>query len=280
MLRASLVAVALAVAPTSRGLPQTRVPVVRLVAREYAFTVPRQVGPGLIRIRLVNRGTLPHYARIVRLDSAKTLSDVLAWRRSGGSPPAWFIPVGGPAPVAPGDSAEAAAVVRPGRHVVLCTYPASGGKSVHLDSGMVRELVVADSTANDSASTPNAGVADLEADATIIVGEYGFSPLATLRPGRHQIRVTNAGVFPHQVLLVRLPNGVSDRAELSWFRDNYTAARPGTPSGGLLEVRPSETGWFAVSLKPGRYVLICGFADGSLRHFDKGMVRLVEVGGS
>ena len=257
---------------------QVSAPVVRLVAREYAFTVPKQISPGLTRLRLINRGKVPHYARIVRLDSAKTLSDVLAWRRTGGRPPVWFVPVGGPAPVSPGDSADAAVVVQPGRHVVICTYPAAGGKSVHLDSGMVRELIVAE-TPDSTAAPPNAKVNDLESDSEIVLGEYGFSPQPTLKAGYHCFRITNAGVFPHQVLLARLPDGVSDRAELEWFRENYVAARPGRPNGGLLEVAPVENGWFAVTLRPGKYLLICGFADGNVRHFDKGMSRVIDVGG-
>ena len=256
---------------------QVSPPVVRLVAREYAFTVPKQISPGLTRIRLINRGKVPHYARVVRLDSAKTLSDVLAWRRTGGRPPAWFVPVGGPAPVSPGDSADAAIVVQPGRHVVLCTYPAAGGKSVHLDSGMVRELTVA-GTPDSTAAPPNAKINDLESDSEIILGEYGFSPQPRLKAGYRRFRITNAGLFAHQVLLARLPDGVTDRAELEWFRENYIAARPGRPNGGLLEVAPMETGWFAVTLRPGNYVLICGFTDGNVRHFDKGMSRVIDVG--
>jgi hypothetical protein len=255
---------------------QVSPPVVRLVSREYAFTVPKQISPGLTRVRLINRGKVPHYARIVRLDSAKTLSDVLAWRRAGGRPPAWFVPVGGPAPVSPGDSADAAVVVQPGRHVVLCTYPAAGGKSVHLDSGMVRELIVAE-TPDSTAAPPNAKVGDIESDTEIVLGEYGFSPQPALKAGYRRFRVTNAGLFPHQVLLARLPEGVSDRAELEWFRDNYVAPRPGRPTGGLLEVQPTQTAWFAVSLRPGKYVFICGFADGNVRHFDKGMSRVIDV---
>jgi len=262
----------------STARAQASPPVVRLVAREYAFAVPKQIPPGLARIRLVNRGKVPHYARIVRLDSAKTLSDVLAWRRAGGRPPVWFVPVGGPAPVSPGDSADAAVVVQPGRHVVLCTYPAAGGKSVHLDSGMVRELIVAD-TSDSTAAPPNAKVDDLESDAEIVLGEYGFSPPPALKAGYRRFRVTNAGLFSHQVLLARLPDGVSDRAELEWFRDNYVATRPGRPNGGLLEVPPRQTAWFAVTLRPGKYVLICGFADGTVRHFDKGMSRVFDVRG-
>lgn len=272
-----LATIGLFVAPTMSHAQSPNVPVVRLVAREYAFTAPARVPHGLVRIRLVNRGKVPHYARLVRLDSAKTMADVVAWRRTGGRTPGWFVPVGGPAPVSPGDSADAAAVVQPGRHVVICTYPTPGGKSVHIDSGMVREIVVADST--DSASAPNATIANLEADAEVVLGEYGFSPLPTLRPGPHQIRVTNAGLFPHQVLLIRLPDAVSDRHEMAWFRDNYQTERPGRPSGGLLELPPREVGWFAVSLRPGRYLLLCGFADGNIRHFDKGMSRVIEVGG-
>ena len=281
MMRLALLATSLLSVASSSSVAQGRAaPVIRLVAREYAFTAPRQAPPGLVRVRLVNRGTVPHYARIVRLDSAKTLADVLAWRRAGGRPPTWFVPVGGPAPVSPGDSADAAAVVTPGRHVVICTYPVAGGKSVHIDSGMVRELVVDSVTAADSAApavTPNARIADLDADATIVLGEYGYSPLPGLRAGRRQFRVTNAGIVPHQVLLVRLPDTVSDKAEMAWFRDDYETARPGRPSGGLLELPPGETGWFATTLRPGRYLLLCGFADGTTRHFDKGMTRLFDV---
>ena len=102
---------------------------------------------------------------------------------------------------------------------------------------------------------------------------------ARVRNWSCKIRVTNAGLFPHQVLLIRLPDGVSDRHEMAWFRDNFQTDRPGRPSGGLLELPPSETGWFAVSLRPGRYLLLCGFADGTIRHFDKGMSRVIEVGG-
>lgn len=267
----------LALAAAESAIAQVSTPVVRLVAREFAFTVPKRIAPGLTRIRLVNRGKVPHYARIVRLDSAKTLSDVLAWRRAGTRPPAWFVPVGGPAPVSPGDSADAAVVVQPGRHIVLCTYPTAGGKSVHLDSGMVRELIVAEAP-DSTAAPPNAKVDDLESDSEIILGEYGFSPQPTLKAGYRRFRVTNAGLYAHQVLLARLPDGVSDRAELAWFRENYVATRPGRPNGGLLEVAPRETGWFAVSLRPGKYVLICGFADGNVRHFDKGMSRVLDVG--
>ena len=252
------------------------VPVVRLVARGYAFTAPAQSPQGLVRIRLVNRGTVPHYARVARLDSAKTLADFMAWRRQGGRPPGWFVPVGGPAPVSPGDSAEAAAVVRPGRHIVLCSYPTAGGKSAHIDSGMVRELIVSDSV--DSTAAPNDRVADLDASFEVVLGEFGFSPVPAVRAGVQHIRVTNAGNFPHQILLIRLPNGTNDRAEMAWFRDNHQTDRPGVPTGGLLEVRPRETGWFSVSLRPGRYMLLCGFVDGPVRHFDKGMARVFEVG--
>ena len=253
---------------------QQSVPVVRLVAREYSFTAPGRIAAGLVRVRVVNRGTVPHYARLVRLDSAKTLADVNAWRRVGGRPPAWYVPVGGPAPIAPGDSAETAVVLSPGRHIVFCTYPMHGGTSVHLDSGMVRELMVDDGR---SATAPNASLASLDADATLIVGEFGFSALPPLRAGRRQIRVTNGGRLAHQVLLVRLPAGVTEDDELAWFRGSYRTTRPGRPSGGLLEVKPRETSWFSVWLTPGRYLFLCAFADGTTRHFDKGMTRVIDV---
>jgi hypothetical protein len=248
--------------------------VLRLVAREYAFTAPSRIAAGPVRIRVVNHGTVPHYARMVRLDSAKTIADVNAWRRAGGRQPAWYVPVGGPAPIAPGDSAEAAVLLSPGRHIVFCTYPMAGGTSVHFDSGMVRELTVDPPSA---APSPNASLASLDSDATLVLGEFGFSTLPPLHAGRAQIRVANGGRLPHQVLLVRLPDGTKEGDELAWFRGNYRTTRPGRPSGGLLEVKPGEKSWFSVRLTPGRYLFLCSFLDGATRHFDKGMTRVINV---
>jgi uncharacterized cupredoxin-like copper-binding protein len=259
------------VAP-SEGLAQ-QAPVARFVTREYAFTVPATLPAGLVRVRVINRGTLPHYARIVRLDSAKTLADFTVWRKSGTRAPAWFVPVGGPAPIAPGDSAEAAVVLAPGRHLVFCTYPMPGGTSVHVDSGMVREITVRPS---GSAASPNATIESLDSDATLIIGDYVFSPI-TLRAGHERVRVTNAGNTAHQALLVRLPDGVKEGDELAWFRANYRTRRPGRPTGGSLEVKPKETSWFSVWLEPGRYLLLCGFVAGNRRHFDMGMTRVIDV---
>ena len=247
--------------------------VARFVTREYAFTTPATLSAGLVRVRVINRGTLPHYARIVRLDSAKTLADFNVWRKSGTRAPAWFVPVGGPAPIAPGDSAEAAVVLAPGRHLVFCTYPMPGGTSVHADSGMVREITVKPA---GSAVSPNASVESLDSDATLIIGDYVFSPI-TLHPGLQRVRVTNAGNVSHQALFVGLPDGVKEGDELAWFRANYRTQRPGRPTGGLLEVKPKETSWFSVWLKPGRYMLLCGFVAGTRRHFDMGMTRVIEV---
>jgi hypothetical protein len=255
---------------------QAKMPVVRFIARNYAFTAPATMPAGLVRMRVINRGTVPHYARIVRLDEGKTLADFNAWRKSGGRPPSWYVPVGGPAPIAPGDSADAAVILGPGRHIVFCTYPMPGGTSVHLDSGMVREVTVPKPT---TTASPNASISALDADATLILGEYGFSPLPPLKAGRRQFRVTNAGSVPHQALLVRLPDNVKEGAELEWFRGNYRTTRPGRPAGGLLDVKPGETSWFAVTLKPGRYVFLCGFLAGATRHFDKGMTRVIDVSG-
>jgi hypothetical protein len=269
------VASLLAALPRIDARAQDKVPVVRVVARNYAFTVPANLPTGLVRLRVINRGTAPHYARIVRLDEGKSLADFNAWRKSGKPAPSWFVPVGGPAPVAPGDSAEAAVTLGPGRHLVFCTYPLPGGTSVHLDSGMVREVTVAKPSV---APAPNVNVNSLDSDVTVILGEYGFSPLPPIKAGRRQFRVTNAGRVAHQALLVHLPSGVKDGDELAWFRGNYKSMRPGKPAGGLLEVKPGETSWFATWLKPGRYVFLCGFTAGATRHFDRGMMRVIDVG--
>ena len=226
--------------------------VLRLVAREYAFEAPERVPAGAVAIRLVNRGTEPHYARLLRLEEGKTAGDYMAARRQGDRAPAWAVPAGGPAPVMPGDSAELTRVLAPGRYVVLCGYPAPD-RMQHLDRGMVREVEVVASSA-EPAPLP-------EARLRLTLADSAFRISAPPAAGWQRVLVENPGRAMHQALIVHLPKGVTLEDEERWFAEGFRTPRPGHPSGGVLELRPGERVVIALELRPGRYAILCHAAD-------------------
>ena len=114
-------------------------PIVRLVARDYSFETPVRLTSGIVRIRLVNRGSEPHYAAFYRLAAGRTASDFFAWRSSKRPAPNWLTLSSGPAPVMPGDSTDLTLRLPPGHYLVICGYPGRDGVQ-HMDKGMFRVL--------------------------------------------------------------------------------------------------------------------------------------------
>ena len=114
-------------------------PIVRLVARDYSFETPVRLASGVVRIRLVNRGSEPHYAAFYRLAAGRTASDFFAWRASKTPAPNWLTLVSGPAPVVPGDSSDLTLRLPPGHYLIICGYPGRDGVQ-HMDKGMFRVL--------------------------------------------------------------------------------------------------------------------------------------------
>lgn len=244
--------------------------VVRVEARNYSFTAPMRVEGGLITVRLVNRGTEPHYLRLMRLAPGKTLADFAAWRESRTPAPEWLSGAGGVAPVMPGDSADQTTVLGAGTYVLLCSYPTPDGVP-HVQMGMMGSLRVAPPPAAEPALSR-------EAEGSITLTDYAYTVDADLRAGTRTLQVENRGREPHQVLLIRLPEGVTPEAEVAWFRGGSRGPRPGLPHGGILEVLPGESTRFTATLQPGEYLLLCGTrAPDGQRHFDHGMVRRLTV---
>jgi hypothetical protein len=228
--------------------------------------VPRS---GLVTVRLVNEGREPHYARLLRADSGRTLNDFNAWRESRQGLPAWLTPVGGPAPVMPGDSTDVTLDLRPGRYIALCSYPTPAGVP-HIAKGMVAEFQIG----NDSGTVTAAPAAD----DTVDVYEYTFRVAGNIVSGRRTFLAVNRGAETHQVLLIRLAPGRSVEDEIAWFRGGSLGPRPNMPYGGLLELPPGSRAWFAVALRRGDYLLLCGVPDkNGTRHFEHGMTRRLAV---
>ncbi|HEX8906638.1 MAG TPA: hypothetical protein VF771_17440, partial [Longimicrobiaceae bacterium] len=239
----------LAWAAAPAASPSTpRPPLVRVVARNYAFETQASVPGGLVTLRLVNRGQEPHYARLLRLGPGRTLADFVALRQQGGRGAEWLVPAGGVAPVSPGDSADLTLTLTPGRYVLLCGYPARDGRP-HMDLGMMRELVVGEA--------PRSPARQPREDVRLRVTDGSLQFSEPLAPGRHVVQVENDGSQTHQVLLARMPDGVTLADEKRWFDGGFRGERPGRPAGGVIELGRGQRVWLAMDFPPGRYALLC-----------------------
>lgn len=241
----------------------------RILAHDFALTLPAQVPAGLVRMRLINNGSEPHYMAIMRADSGKGVREFLDWRASRTPRPGWLTPVGGHGAIAAGDSLGLALHLAPGRYVVWCGYPSPDGVS-HVAKGMIGEILV-----EDVAASP---VPDPTADVTVRLTDYGISAPVGVRSGRQTLRFVNEASQLHQVLVVRLPDGVTPEQDMAWFKAGARGARPGVPFGGLVQLPGNGTAWASMTFLPGRYMLICAIGDRAGRqHHELGMFTTFEV---
>jgi hypothetical protein len=223
---------------------------VRLVARDYSFETPVRLPSGVVRIRLVNRGSEPHYAAFYRLGAGKKASDFFAWRSSRRPAPDWLTFTSGPAPVMPGDSSDLTLRLPPGHYLIICGYPGRDGLQ-HMDKGMFRVL---DTQTPRGASRRAAGFPVVTRK--IRLTDSGFSLDQPIRAGWREIGIENRGSEAEQALIVRLPAGVEIADEQRWFDEEFRRARPGLPWGGALLIAPGERYVVTRNFVPGRYAIL------------------------
>jgi len=228
----------------------TSAPIVRLVARDYSFETPVRLPSGVVRIRLVNRGSEPHYAAFYRLAAGKTATDFFAWRSSRRPAPDWLTFASGPAPVVPGDSSDLTLRLPPGHYLIICGYPGRDGLQ-HMDKGMFRVLDALPASNGSARPAPFPSVAR-----SIRLTESRVSLDRPIRAGWREVGIENRGATSEQALIVRLPAGVEVADEQRWFDEGFRRARPGLPWGGALIVAPGERYVVTRNFVPGRYAVL------------------------
>ena len=240
----------------------------RIVAMDYAFRVPQKARPGVNRFVFVNQGKELHHMIVMRLPDSLDASG--AYRRIRARQP---IPgsrlVGGPGGVAPGDSGITWVTLEPGRHLVICFILAADG-TPHMMKGMVGQIVVAGPRLR--ASPPRPGV-------IISAREYDFRLSRSLRAGATTIEMRNDGVHDHDLQILQLTDsGTAIAAARSAGRGG------GSPSGvrvvgGISSVSPKGRAWGRLTLRSGRYAVVCYESDETRRgsHYLHGMAREFTV---
>lgn len=248
--------------------PAAAANLVTITAQEFAFAAPATIPAGLTTVRLVNTGKEMHHAQLVRLDEGHTLQELMEAGEKGGPLPTWARFVGGPNVPAPGGYSEATVVLQPGNYALLCFIP-SGDGVPHVAKGMVRPLTVVPA----QAAAPLA-----DADVRMILRDYSFEITPEITAGRRTIRVENAAVQGHEVVVMKMAPGKSPQELLAWVQ-KQDGPPPAMPVGGTTLLSTGEVNQITADFEPGEYVLLCFVPDAGdgREHVAHGMVRQLTV---
>jgi hypothetical protein len=254
----------------------TAPPVVILTATDSTYAAPDTLREGWTTFRLINQGTHPHAAQLVRLEEGRTLEEFVeayehAWRTVGPRP-SWAKRVGGPGVAAPHATTNATMYLEPGSYGWYCHMWEDGVPHVFRNTGMEHAFVVVARGDDAPNTTPP------EATAEILLHDYSFQPSTPLTAGRHVFRVVNHGAEPHEVALVKLGSGVTIGDVLAWEQDMESPPPDFESTGGVNALATGAETYFEVELEPGDYVLLCFVtAPDGRSHVQHGMIRQFSV---
>ena len=246
-----------------------------LTAQDYAFSFPDTVAAGWTTIRLANHGTQPHMAQLIRIDPGHTAEEYLAAYseafRTKGPRPDWARRLGGPTVTVPHDSSSATLYLEPGTYVWSCLYNVPDGVPHAVGHNMSKPFVVRASGVVDSAAPA--------ADVVMQLADYSFTVTPALTPGRHTIRIENAGPEPHEVGLIRLADGKTMQDFLAWLSNPVTPPDSvGRVVGGTTSFAPGGQVFVDLDLAPGEYLLVCFVtAPDGRSHIEHGMIQQISV---
>ena len=274
---------------TARPKPAITAPnVVSLAATEYSLTAPDTIPAGWTTFRLHNHGTEVHYGHMVRLDSAKTVEELVAAYanaiRTSGPRPKWITRFGGPGGAAPGDSSSNTQYLEPGSYVWICPVEDDKGNP-HFSKGELKPFVVSGQVLANPEAAP-------KADMVIRLVDFSFAVDTPLVPGRHTIRVENAGAEPHDLVMMKLMPGKTIEDIQTWLNperarraDQAKGPAPsietlGVPGswGGIAVIAPKMESFIDANITPGEYALFCmTTAPDGRSHMEHGMIRQITA---
>ncbi len=297
-----LAVLALACAPAAEAPAGDPPGTVTVIARGLTFEAPDTIPPGWTTFRFVNESPMIHFALLGRLpegigiaeqqrEVAPVFQDGLNLLLAGrpddamarfGQLPAWFgqiVFLGGPGFTGAGRTSTATVYLEPGTYLLECYVKTAGVfHSVSADPavyGMVHQLTVTGAPTDATEPTATLAVTLSSARGLEVSGE----PTA----GEHTVAVrfedqtTHENFVGHDVHLVRLAEDADPAVVGAWM----DWSRPGgleTPApaefvGGLNEMAAGATGYFGVTLAPGRYAWVSEVTEPGR----KGMLRTFTV---
>lgn len=257
--------------------PKSALQEVTFEAVDYGFKGPDSIPAGLTSVHIVNKGMDFHHVQLVRLTDGKTAEDfTTAVKTTPFDPlgpaaaPAWVRFIGGPNGAISGESATAVMNLEPGAYLLLCFIPDSKGVA-HVALGMTKALKVT-GAADSKAPEPTPAF-------NITAMDFSLTLDKPITAGIQTIRFTNAGMQPHEVLVVQLPPDKTIKDFAAAFEPGHSGPPPGKPISGVTGVDKGGHVFFTAKFDPGHYGLICFFMDGTKKapHFALGMTNEFTV---
>jgi uncharacterized cupredoxin-like copper-binding protein len=242
--------------------------VVKVVAKEYGYEMPKSIPAGPTLFHLTDDGNLLHQMTLIKLGQGKTLADLT--KLPPGPFPAWAKFMGGPnTPLPKGGQSEVAVNLPAGHYAVVCLIPGADGVP-HMMIGMERALTV--KSAKQARRMP-------AADMTLKLVEYAFKFSKAPTAGHHVIRVMNRGTQPHEAEFFRLQHGKTGEDVLKWVITGMQGPPPGAPVSGVTAMAPGRQNTLMVDFSRGDYTVICFMPDtkDGKPHAAHGMIHNFKV---
>lgn len=239
-----------------------------VTAKEFSFTSQDTIESGYIRVRMESAGKELHHLQLIKLENGLTAEQVLeqARREVLVFPDLKF--VGGPSVPGPSGASEVVLDLEPGKYLMVCYM--THGKVRHLLMGMTRKLTVI--PAREPGATPP------QEDERMALHSYGFGMDSVIKPGGHVFRVENQAEEPHEVDIVRIPDGSSVEQAMAWLKQPG-GPPPFEPSGGTMILSKGKVAYAGLTMRTGQYMLLCFVPDtrDGRPHIAHGMVRVISV---
>jgi hypothetical protein len=253
----------------------------------FSYDGPASIAGGMTRLELVNPGAQEHGLWAVRLDEGYGFEDMLGVMMSEEPMdefPTWMTFYGG-VTAAHGQSAAYTVDLAEGAYTIFSIAGFESGMP-DFARGMVGMFeVTAGSGAEVSAPT-----ADLRVDMV----DFSFILDGTPTAGSNLVEVTNSGVEPHEMILLKLGEGVTLAAALEMMmmageEGGEEAAGdemaeggqpPVLPAGGTGPMSTGITAWYELEFESGDYGLVCFVsspANEGAPHLMLGMAQQITV---
>jgi len=273
-------------------------PAVEVTVRGLEFSAPDRISSGWHTFRLHNESAMTHFAVIEKLPEGIGVAeqqeqaapvfqqgmDLLSQGDTDGAMakfgelPEWFqqiVFLGGPGLTGPGQTSEATVRLDPGEYLLECYVKTDGIFHSYNPTpgvyGMVHGFTVTEEVSEEAEPTPTATIT-LATEGGIDAPEEVPAGLQTFAV-RFEDQKVHENFVGHDLHLVRLTDD-SDLEKIGAWMDWRAPHGLETPApalflGGLNEMPAGSTGYFRVTLEPGRYAWVAEVADPAAKGFLK-----------
>ena len=246
-------------------------------ATEYAFAGPESIPAGVTEVVIQNEGELPHSLWLVKLEDGKGLEDlmgVFAAMETDPAIPEWIVFHGGTS-AGPGESSSYWIDLPAGQYAMF-SFDSDEEGVPDFAKGMVGELTVTE------ADSDAVAVSLPEPDATVELVDFSFVISPEFGSGEQLVEVTNTGMEPHEMAIMRLAPGVTaDQVmEMMMSEEMPEGMEDGPPpfeeAAIIAPIAAGMSALVPLNLEPGEYLLLCFIpspANENAPHLALGMVR-------